>query len=102
MTAAERSFPLDHPAAHGHFPGNPVIPGALLLAETVRAIEAGLGRELASYHIRSAKFPAPARPGDRVAIEFTSRANGEIRFTCTVGARTVLKGELRCRAGPAA
>ena len=53
----------DHPAAHGHFPGNPVIPAAVLLSETLALIEAGLGMPLAPYRIRRAKFPHPARPG---------------------------------------
>jgi len=100
LAFAERSFPADHPAAQGHFPGNPVIPGAVLLAETLRAIEAGFGLSLASCRIPSAKFPAPARPGDRVAIEFSRSADGAIRFACVVGTRTVLMGGLRCDSGP--
>lgn len=101
MATAERSFPADHPAARGHFPGNPVIPGAVLLAETLRAIEAGLGVSLASCHIKSAKFLAPARPGDRVAIEFSRSAAGGVRFACAVGTQAVLRGELQCDPIPA-
>ena len=101
MAVAERSFPADHPAAQGHFPGNPVIPGAVLLAETLRAIEEGLGLNLMSCRIQSAKFLAPTRPGDRVAIEFFRSATGDVRFACAVGTRTVLKGELQCRTGSA-
>jgi len=32
----------DHPASRGHFAGNPIIPGAVLLSETVLAIAPGL------------------------------------------------------------
>ena len=101
MAVAERSFAADHPAAQGHFPGNPVIPGAVLLAETLRAIAAGLGVSVSSWRISSAKFLAPARPADHVAIEFSRSASGGIRFACAVGTRTVLKGELQCDTGPA-
>lgn len=101
MAAAERIFPVDHPAASGHFPGNPVVPGAVLLGETLRAIEAGLGASLSPCHVRAAKFMAPVRPGDRVVIEFSSAA-GSVRFTCVVDGRTVLKGEATCNAGLAA
>jgi 3-hydroxymyristoyl/3-hydroxydecanoyl-(acyl carrier protein) dehydratase len=59
-----QTLAADHPAAQGHFPGNPIIPGAVLLSETVRAIEARLGRTLEPYRVRRAKFPHPARPGD--------------------------------------
>jgi 3-hydroxyacyl-[acyl-carrier-protein] dehydratase len=86
----------DHPAAAGHFPGNPVIPGAVLLSETLRLIEVGLGRNLSPYRIRRAKFPHPARPGDDLRIEFTGSAQSAIRFTCAVRGNTVLVGEIEC------
>ena len=79
MATAERVFPADHPAALGHFPGNPIIPGAVLLDETLRAIESGLGVSLACLRIRSAKFLAPVRPGDRVVIEFSRPGAGPVR-----------------------
>lgn len=102
MAAAARSFPPDHPAAQGHFPGNPLIPGAVLLAGALREIEAGLGVDLSSCRIRSAKFTAPVRPGDRVVIEYSHRDDRAIRFDCKAGGRTVLKGELACDAIPKA
>ena len=101
MASVERVFPADHPAAQGHFPGNPVIPGAVLLAATLRAIEQELGVDLSSWRLRSAKFLAPARPGERVTIEFTRSADGAIRFACAVGQRTLLKGVLQCDTGAA-
>lgn len=87
---------VDHPAATGHFPGNPVIPGAVLLSETLRLIEAGLGRRLSPYRIKRAKFPHPARPGDELRIQFTASAQIAIRFTCVVRENTVLVGEIEC------
>ena len=71
MATVERDFPPDHAAAQGHFPGNPVIPGALLLSEVLRAIETSLGKNLCPYQIRSAKFIRPVRPGERVSIDFS-------------------------------
>jgi 3-hydroxyacyl-[acyl-carrier-protein] dehydratase len=101
LAAAERHFSPDHPAAQGHFPGNPIIPGAVLLAEALRAIEAGLGASVSSCRIKSAKFLAPVRPGDRLAIEFSGSTGGGVRFACAVGTRAVLKGELQCDPIPA-
>jgi len=92
----ERVFQPDHPAAQGHFPGNPIIPGAVLLDETLRAIEAGLDAGLAPFRIRSAKFLHPARPGDRMLIQFSRTPGGEIRFTCAVGETLVLTGQVTC------
>lgn len=88
----------DHPAAQGHFPGNPIIPGAVVLSETLRLIEASLGVSLSPYRIRRAKFPHPARPGDDLLIEYTDSAPGSIRFQCAVSGNTVLVGEVECSA----
>lgn len=98
MATVERFFPLDHPAAQGHFPGNPIIPGAVLLGETLRAIEARLNLSLSPGQLRSAKFLSPTRPGDRVRIEFSDSASGAIRFACSVGPITVLTGVVACEA----
>jgi 3-hydroxymyristoyl/3-hydroxydecanoyl-(acyl carrier protein) dehydratase len=91
----ERVLQLDHPASRGHFPGDPIIPGAVLLSETLQAIEAALGASLVPFQITSAKFLHPTRPGDRVLIEFSRTARGEVRFTCAVEGKPVLTGQLR-------
>ena len=101
MATVERTFPSDHAAAQGHFPGNPIIPGALLLSETLRAIESSLGKDLRPYRIPSAKFLRPVRPGERVSIDFSSRDEKRISFSCKVGATLVLAGEVVCEAGSA-
>jgi 3-hydroxymyristoyl/3-hydroxydecanoyl-(acyl carrier protein) dehydratase len=95
MGALEISFSVDHPAARGHFPGNPIIPGAVLLSEVLRAVGAGLGSDLSRYRVSSAKFPSPSRPGDRVGIEFSASGAG-IGLVCSVAGRTVLKAEIAC------
>jgi 3-hydroxymyristoyl/3-hydroxydecanoyl-(acyl carrier protein) dehydratase len=98
----EKLFQHDHPASQGHFPGNPIIPGAVLLSETARAIAAGLDSAPALCQVRSAKFLHPVRPGDRVLIRFSRDAGGEIRFTCAVVGRPVLTGQMACSAPPTA
>jgi 3-hydroxymyristoyl/3-hydroxydecanoyl-(acyl carrier protein) dehydratase len=47
--------------------------------------------------IRRAKFPHPARPGDRIAIEFAGSSRDSIRFECAVKGNTVLVGEVEWR-----
>jgi len=95
---AECCFPTDHPAADGHFPGNPIIPGALLLREIVNMLSAGTGAVCCG--IRSARFLQPVRPGDRLTIVWGERTAGEFSFTCSTGSpeRRVLVGTLRMRA----
>jgi predicted LPLAT superfamily acyltransferase len=102
LAAAERFFPSDHPAAQGHFPGDPIIPGAVLLGEAVSAIAAQTGGQGPVLHVRSVKFLRPTRPGDRVTVDYSRGARGEVRFGCTVEGRTVLTGELGWRDAPGA
>jgi acyl-coenzyme A synthetase/AMP-(fatty) acid ligase len=85
-------FPVDHPAGPGHFPGNPVIPGAVLLDQLVPALSA-IG---CTGAVDSAKFHHPVRPGETVAV--TYRTEGSFtRFECHLAEtrRLVLSGVLR-------
>ena len=94
MATVEHFYSPDHPAAQGHFPGNPIIPGAVLLSDTLKAIEASLCVELTLSRIKAAKFHFPTRPGDRVLIEFAAPAADRLKFSCTVDGTTVLAGEV--------
>jgi 3-hydroxymyristoyl/3-hydroxydecanoyl-(acyl carrier protein) dehydratase len=102
LATAERVFPADHPAMAGHFPGHPVVPGALLLGEALRTVAAELGMDLSICRVRSAKFMAPVRPGERIVIEFSGSGARAARFACIVGGRTALRGEVSCGAEPTA
>ncbi len=82
----------DHPACAGHFPGDPILPGAVLLDELVAA----LFPDGWSGVIDSAKFHHPVRPGDSLAV--TSRNDdGATRFECRLSGsgQLVLSGALR-------
>jgi 3-hydroxyacyl-[acyl-carrier-protein] dehydratase len=83
---ASRHFAVGHRSAEGHFPGNPIIPGAVLLREIVAAVmgEKQGGDAAGRLEIRSAKFHHPVRPGDTVAVSWTEKADGEVRFSCSV------------------
>jgi len=94
VATIEQRFAVDHPAAQGHFPGNPIIPGAVLLSEALCAIEAGSGVGLSPCRVRSVKFVRPVRPGDRVTIEYSGFVRRGIKFVCVVSGRPVLSGEV--------
>jgi 3-hydroxymyristoyl/3-hydroxydecanoyl-(acyl carrier protein) dehydratase len=96
-----RSFSSDHPASIGHFPGNPIIPGAVLLNEILDTISSTEHASPVSFEISSAKFLRPVRPGDTVVVTWEVRANGEIRFECMVmpDDRTALMGVLKATGG---
>lgn len=82
----------DHPTGAGHFPGNPIIPGALLLAEVLKSIGLATENHFVSCNVKSAKFQHPVRPGDRVEITYSHSAQGVIDFQCAVAGTRVLSG----------
>jgi 3-hydroxymyristoyl/3-hydroxydecanoyl-(acyl carrier protein) dehydratase len=89
-----QSFGLDHPTAAGHFPGNPIIPGAVLLDAVFATLERHGTCPSMGYRLSSAKFLHPVRPGETLEIHWGSRENGRARFECHVGERVVLQGAI--------
>lgn len=81
-----------HPTGAGHFPGNPIIPGALLLADVIKTIADAEQLTFVTCNIKQAKFQRPARPGDSVEIDYTTSAPGQFNFQCNVAGSTVLTG----------
>ena len=82
-----QAIAADHPALPGHFPGDPMVPGAVLLARVADALRARFPQSVLG-ELLQARFHAPLRPGEPFTIEATLLAGGA-RF------------ELR-RAGPGA
>jgi len=96
--SAELHVRADEPAAVGHFPGNPIVPGAVLLREVLRILAAD--GEAVCCEIRSARFFRPVRPGDRLTVHWNAPAAGDVAFTCSTGSTDsrVLAGTIRMRA----
>jgi 3-hydroxymyristoyl/3-hydroxydecanoyl-(acyl carrier protein) dehydratase len=92
---AELSFAADHPVFAGHFPGRPIIPGALLLDEVLRAAGPAPG---AGWKLAAVKFTSPVGPGEAVAIEIdAAAADGAQRFRVLVDGRVAASGSLAPR-----
>lgn len=74
--------PRDHPAFAGHFPGQPLLPGVVLLAEALevllREAPASVGTQ---PRVSAVKFLAPVRPGAGLEVCWTpgTRARFEVR-----------------------
>ncbi len=88
----DHQFDIDHPAANGHFPGNPIIPGAALLDCVLRAT----GELIAGpIEITHAKFLRPVRPGNLVTLRWQASSDGSVKFECRLGEGLVMSGALR-------
>jgi predicted LPLAT superfamily acyltransferase len=84
-----------HPALAGHFPGAPVVPGVVLLDETLRALELANGGTGLHWTVSAAKFLKPVQPGETLTVESEPLANGALRFTVSSAGRLVASGVLR-------
>lgn len=101
MNGADQSLLLpiaaDHAAFAGHFPQHPVVPGVVLLDETLHAL-AHLLPSGQRWRLQSAKFHGMVAPGEIVQLAHRFRAPGQISFDLRVEARLVARGLLTVQA----
>ncbi|MBS0579398.1 MAG: acyl-CoA synthetase [Proteobacteria bacterium] len=92
--AARLTIPERHPAFSGHFPGMPILPGVVLLDETLRALEGQAGLSRTHWRIGTAKFLKPVHPGEQLQVQHEPLANGSIRFSIVSEGALVASGTL--------
>ena len=85
------SFPADHPAFAGHFPGFPIVPGVMLLDEIVHLQEATSGSTVTG--IPSAKFLRPVAPAQAVTLS-CAMDTGRQKFEIVSATEVVVTGQL--------
>lgn len=83
-----------HPALPGHFPGNPVVPGVVLLQRVAAALKQWRDRPMARFEV---KFLAPLLPGEEAIIELREDAS-RVRFAIRRGEDVLAKGLVESRA----
>ncbi|SRR5258706_7722317 len=91
----------EHPALPGHFPGNPVVPGVVLLERVLDAARAELGHEPVVAELKQVKFLTPLKPGEQadVALEF---GGPRLAFRITRGEQLLAVGEFMLQPEPRA
>ena len=94
MTVTEILIPPDHPAFAGHFPGTPIVPGVVLLDETLHAIATRSGLALEHCTLTAVKFRSVVRPGQRVSLQFEFTAPRSVCFELESDGQPVASGVL--------
>jgi 3-hydroxymyristoyl/3-hydroxydecanoyl-(acyl carrier protein) dehydratase len=87
----QQSIPSDHPALAGHFPGNPVVPGVVLLDLVREGLSAWLPDQRITG-IRQVKFMRALLPEQALDIQLEIQS-GRLRFRGHHGEDLVLQGE---------
>ncbi|WP_317930861.1 hypothetical protein [Halioxenophilus sp. WMMB6] len=82
----------DHPALPGHFPGQPVVPGVVILAKVcARLLQ--VHPDIATSGVRKLKFTRQLQAGESFTVNFAAIKNGGIRFKCLMAADDSLLAE---------
>lgn len=84
-------IPAAHPALPGHFPGQPIVPGVVLLDRIAAAIERGEG-DARFAHIAAVKFLAPLRPDEEAELRIVCDGK-HVRFRIDRADSPILRGE---------
>ncbi|MGH8752044.1 MAG: hypothetical protein ACREUV_10120 [Burkholderiales bacterium] len=84
-----------HAALAGHFPGNAVVPGALLLSQVAAALQHAAGKPVKITALDQVKFSAVLRPAEKFVIELQGDAPHSVRFSIRRGVTLIASGSLR-------
>lgn len=98
VNAGSFTVAADHPAMPGHFPGHPIVPGAVILDHLIAAAVKIAGGEV--VEIAQAKFLRPLAPGEVCRITVDARALPTVRVAGATDAGPVANAVLRLKAAP--
>jgi 3-hydroxyacyl-[acyl-carrier-protein] dehydratase len=86
----------DHPCFAGHFPGQPILPGVLLLERVMALAQTSLEGPLNECTVYNVKFFAAVTPGDAIDVQLTAAHPGDYRFTVRISQAGGAGGVLAC------
>lgn len=106
-----KNVTVNEPFFPGHFPGNPVMPGVLIIeamaqtaavvvGKSMEPVESGKQRQVFFMSIDGARFRKPVLPGDQLELHMTKdRSRGEVwKFKGEAKVEGVLVAEAICTA----
>lgn len=93
----KKNVNINEPYFQGHFPGNPVMPGVLIVEAMTQAAKILFdsdGSTLRLSKIKKARFRKMVKPGDQLII----KVNKKDAMSKTCEAKAFVKDELACSA----
>ncbi len=94
------SVPPAHPALPGHFPGNPLVPGVVLLTMIIETVERLHAEKMRVSGMPAVKFLAPARPGMEIMLSLIPISTGLLKFECRAGEILIATGSIEMVVSP--
>jgi 3-hydroxymyristoyl/3-hydroxydecanoyl-(acyl carrier protein) dehydratase len=82
-----------HPALAGHFPGNPVVPGAVVLEFVERAVSRAFASRVCA--IALVRFHALLKPTQTFSIELARADRDTVTFRVIAAGTRIATGRLR-------
>jgi len=93
LVTSSHRVPATHPALPGHFPGNPIVPGVLLMSIAIDTLREQLG-PFQLREIRGVKFLALLHPEETFTIEGERTAPDSIHFRCLREGTCIAEGRI--------
>ena len=89
-----RTIPATHPALPGHFPGNPIVPGVVVLSHVWDAICRQTSEAVRCTSLPNVKFLSPLRPGEPFTVVVEITRAGSAKFICKTADRNIAQGSM--------
>lgn len=87
------SITTDHPTLPGHFPGNPIVPGVVMLDHVLAAVTALFPAHRITG-VRKMKFQRPLLPDQVCDVQLGTMRDGRLRFECLQAGERIAEGSL--------
>jgi 3-hydroxyacyl-[acyl-carrier-protein] dehydratase len=93
MVYSEGLIEASHPSLPGHFPGDPIVPGVLILQRVIKAAERLFAGAVTAVTV--AKFHARLKPDEKFRVAFEHSNADAVSFRVVRGEILIASGMLK-------